>query len=97
MTSDHEKEQLKAIDGQIERDLIDDALTPDLHVTLDANAITVTKSGTSESVTFESRDGQLVVRKVLTESSLPNPALIAFRTRAHEVASDKARELGWID
>ncbi len=95
MTSDL-NEQSKAIDQQIERDLIDDALTGDLHLSLESGAITVTKPGTSESVTFESREGQLVVSKVSTESSLPTAALTAFRTRAHELASDKARELGWI-
>jgi hypothetical protein len=53
MPRDREQEQLKAIEEQIESDqVVQDGLSGDVHVAVEAGAITVTKPGTSYSVTY---------------------------------------------
>jgi hypothetical protein len=96
---DREQEQLRAIEDQIASDqVVQDGLSGDVHVAVEAGAITVTKPGTSYSVTYTKPEDSphLVMTKSWLEPSLTTPAVSEFRARAFQAAVDKARELGWI-
>jgi hypothetical protein len=99
MPRDREQEQLKAIEEQIESDqVVQDGLSGDVHVAVEAGAITVTKPGTNYSVTYSKPENSphLVLTKSWLEPRVTTPAVSEFRARAFQAAVDKARELGWI-
>ena len=73
--------------------------TSDLHMEVDGLDIIVTMPGTKHRVTFQRpADGRQLIPKpehvpVQKEDSISREAFIAY---AWVVATDKARELGWI-
>ena len=69
-----------------------------LKVEVDGTRITVTMPNTRFWVTYQKKSGneRLVLIGSWHEPTMTTPEGIAFRTRAMQVANDKARELGWI-
>ena len=73
--------------------------THNLGVNVDGDTITVQAHGTAFSVSYRKhpngRDLELVHSWV--PSTVTSPAISDFRNLALQVATDKARALGWID
>ena len=71
----------------------------DLHVEVQGDYIIITLPGTKFMVTYCKRDNppELRAKSDWTDDADAPIALGAFRARAWMAASDKARQLGWIE
>ena len=69
-----------------------------LNVEVDGTRIIVTMPGTSFWVTYQKKSGNqhLVLIGSWLDPNVTSPEAGAFRTRALDAATDKARQLGWI-
>lgn len=75
-------------------------VTPDLHIEILHNEITVTMPGTTYKVTYYKPRGSRILLAKHQSSTSDGQAtlkLSEFLGGAWWAASDKARELGWID
>jgi len=70
----------------------------ELNVKVDGTRITVTMPTTGFWVAYQKKSGneRLVLIGSWHEPNMTTAEGVAFRTRAMQVAADKARELGWI-
>jgi hypothetical protein len=74
------------------------AETPRLHIEVEGDGIVVTLPGTTFRVTYRKSSGApgLVADALLVDKSA-GISEVDFLASAWRVASDKARELGWIE
>lgn len=75
-----------------------DEATSEISVEVRDRRIVVTKPGTDFAVAYEKRDdaNKIIMTHSWVLSNMTSPTISQFRTRAFQVAVEKARELGWI-